>query len=136
MIRSLLRPLTSALTSALAAVLLVACSEDKTGTEQTAASNVPEIYRPTLSFYHIPNCFLCQELSTTLTELEKKHGRFMNFRTVDYHLPASQERIFKAQLGSHGIIVSDPEGAELWKMKAHEESKEDLTAAVKRLTSR
>ena len=116
--------------------LLLGCSDDGSSARGRGGSErgVPEAQRPTLSFYHIPQCFLCGELSGTLGELERQHGSAMNFRTVDYHLPASQERIHKNQLGSHGVIIADAEGNSLWSMIAHKESKEALTSAVEGIT--
>ncbi len=114
---------------------LLGCADEGGMDSSNSNRHVPEIMRPTLSFYQIPRCFLCQELSSTLSELEKEHGPVMNFRTVDYHLPASQERLHKSQVGSHGIIISDPEGQELWHLKAHAQGKDELTAAVERIAA-
>ena len=122
-----------ALICAILSLALVGCADETGKDSANTSKRIPEAMRPTLSFYMIPRCFLCQELASTLSEMEKEYGPVMNFRTVDYHLPASQERLQKSQLGSHGIIVSDPHGDELWSLKAHIQGKEELVAAVERL---
>ena len=120
---------------ALLVMLLTSCADEGGTQSQTVPQQVPEAMRPTLSFYRIPNCFLCQDIASTLAELEKDYKQAINFRTVDYHLPASQERIHKSQLGSHGVIISDPQGNKLWSLKAHVEGNDELLAAVKRLAT-
>ena len=118
---------------AIVSMALTGCADEGGANSQNSGQRIPEVMRPTLSFYKIPNCFLCQELSSSLGELEKEYRSKINFRTVDYHLPASQERLHNSQLGSHGIIISDPQGNELWSLKAHVQGKDELVAAVKRL---
>ncbi len=98
---------------------LFACEKQAPSPESTAPS-VPETMRPTVSFYHIPKCFLCLEIASSLNELEQLYRRQLNFRTVDYHFAASQEILQRFQLGSHGLLITDPQGGEIWKYKAHE----------------
>jgi hypothetical protein len=117
-----------------ATCLVFSCSEsEQTGQGEKKGTGIPAIMRPTLSFYHIPKCFLCAEISGALGEMEKEHRSRMNFRTVDYHLPTSQETIRRFLLGSHGIVISDAEGNELWSMAAHHQGIDELKAAVARL---
>ena len=117
---------------------LVGCS-DQVGNAPPNEAREPspsDIYKPTLSFYHIPNCFLCIEMEGTLKELERDYGNAMIFRTVDYHLPGSQERLHKNKLGSHGIIISDAEGKSMWTLSGHSQDHEALVQAVERLAQR
>ena len=121
---------------ALAASLAFNCSDAKRGTSSnSSASDGAAAMRPTLSFYIIPNCFLCADISDALGELEGEYGSKMNFRTVDYHFPASQEILHRFQLGSHGIIITSAEGEALWKMEAHHQGRRELEEAVMRITS-
>ena len=90
--------------------------------------------RSTLSFYHIPECFLCAELRESLAELKKIHSRDLIFQTVDYHHDASQRAIERFNLGTHGIVVTSPDGDELWSMQAHYQEPGSLSAAISRLT--
>lgn len=93
-------------------------------------AKVPELQRPTLSFYHIPDCFLCADLQSVIDAAEKRYRSQMTFRTVDYHLPKSQEAIKRFDLGSHGIVITSAEGVTLWSMRAHDEGKDALAAAI------
>lgn len=102
------------------------CSEGR----ETSSPSLPPVMRPTLSFYKIPECFLCAELTDVLVEQEKIQGTKMNFRTVDYHSPASQEAIRRFQLGSHGIVIHDPQGDQLWSLQAHHRDSEALVNAI------
>ena len=118
----------------IAAMFILGCSEaDQAGGGRKTESRIPAAMRPTLSFYHIPKCFLCSQISDVLGELEKDYRAQMNFRTVDYHLPTSQETIRRFMLGSHGIIITDAQGNELWSMAAHHQGTDELTAAIKRI---
>lgn len=90
--------------------------------------------RPTLTFYHIPECFLCAELKASLKDLERDHSANLNFRSVDYHKDSSQAAIVRFKLGTHGIVITSAEGDELWSMPAHYQEPGALSAAVTRLT--
>lgn len=117
---------------ALAAIVTILIASTGPGCSEgrETSSSVPPVMRPTLSFYNIPRCFLCAELEGVLAEQEKVHRTRMHFRTLDYHSPASQQAIRRFQLGSHGIVIHDAQGNQLWSMKAHHQDSDALVNAI------
>ncbi len=127
-------PLITAIFSVLLVMVLPGCKDDAGSTHSdTAIPEIPAIERPTLSFYHIPRCFLCDQLSEVIEKSEKRYRSQMNFRTVDYHLSTSQATIKRFELGSHGIVITGAQGEKLWTFPAHQEGKEALAAAITRV---
>ena len=83
----------------LCATFIASCGDKGSpGGAAQGLARVPELQRPTLSFYHIPECFLCSELQGVIDSAEKRFRSQMTFRTVDYHLPASQEAIKRLRI--------------------------------------
>lgn len=110
------------------------CFDRKSGEESTnSAEALPPEWRPSLVFYRIPRCFLCDELALEVEALEKKHRSHMNFATLDYHIPSCQEAIKQHGLGSHGIVITDYEGTKLWSLSDHESPAVPLEEAVRQI---
>lgn len=101
--------------------------------DAASSGGVPREDRPNLSFYYIPECFLCLELRNELTALQERFGDRINFGEYDYHLQMSQQGIARFQLGTHGIVIHDNQGNELWTLKAHEEKDGEVARAIEQL---
>ena len=112
-----------------AAFGLIACEKRRSG-----SSSVSKVPRPTLSFYQIPECFLCQQLSQQLAKLERDYSESLIVRTVDYHRDASQTAIARFRLGTHGIVITTHEGDELFTYRAHTQDLSTLYNALEQLT--
>ncbi len=124
--------------SRLAPILLLlafgfAATQCHEGPNLTTPPAVPPAQRPTLTFYHIPDCFLCADVRAMLTTKEQENRKFMHFRTIDYHLDSSQEMLKRFQIGHHGMVITDPEGDELWSTSAHYQTVGEIEQAIDRV---
>ena len=106
------------------------CSDKK----PPGSGSIAKRLRPTLTFYHIPDCFLCLELKESLKEFERDHSGRLRFHSVDYHQDSSQIAIDRFKLGTHGIVITSAEGDVLWSMPAHDQEPGALAAAITLLT--
>lgn len=105
--------------------------------QQNASTGAKENQRPlppeqrlNLSFYAIPECFLCEEWRKELQRLDGEFGAQVNIHEYDYHSLTSQEGIKRFELGTHGIAITTPEGSLLSGLPAHEREASDIRSSM------
>lgn len=113
-----------------ALIMIVGCAEETRPLDDDLAA--PPSERPTLTYYYIPECFLCEEVRPMLADLHAEYGNRIHFRELDYHLFSSQEDLRNYAFGHHGLVITDPEGAVLWSDAEHQK-REIIEAAIRKV---
>lgn len=76
---------------------------------------------------------LCARVEPVVNELEKEYGSRMTFvirPRTDEGIP---ELLEEYDLGLHGMVITDKTGALKWKEPGHEQTREQVEAAIKKV---
>ena len=76
---------------------------------------------------------LCAKVEPIVNGLEKDYGSQMKFVIREKTAEGSAELIEKYELGVHGMVITDQAGAAQWKEPGHEQTREGVEAAIKKL---
>jgi hypothetical protein len=98
-----------------------------------------EVLPTRLVFYHIKSCRGCKNKKEIFDVLKAENMEGVEIKFTPARYPESRKAIKANKLGTHGCLLTNPEGKVVWSLAGDDFTREDLlkaleTVSIKNLT--